>query len=215
MSEKNTKKRNKTYSGIKAVLGGPAKLAFGLKAFGAENMPADRGVLVCANHTAFCDCIVISLATAVQVRYMAKKELFSTPIIGPLVKALGAYPVDRKGGDVGALRKTVAMLESGDAVGVFPQGTRHPGVDPRTTEVRHGVGLIAYRAKCDVIPLFIKTNNNHVCPFKKTHLHFGKPISYEELGFTEGGKDEYKKAAEIIFDRVCTIGESLEGESNG
>ena len=215
MSEKNTKKRNKTYSGIKAVLGGPAKLAFGLKAFGAENMPADRGVLVCANHTAFCDCIVISLATAVQVRYMAKKELFSTPIIGPLVKALGAYPVDRKGGDVGALRKTVAMLESGDAVGVFPQGTRHPGVDPRTTEVRHGVGLMAYRAKCDVVPVYIKTKGNHTRFFKKAEVHFGEPIPYEALQFENGGKEEYKRAAEIIFDRICSIGEGLEDKSNG
>ena len=101
---------NKTYDAYKKVLGGPAKAIFRVKAFGEENVPSDRGVIVCANHTSFSDVIVMSASTDVQVRYMAKKELFSVPIIGALVKALGAYPVDRKGGDVAALRQTVAMI---------------------------------------------------------------------------------------------------------
>lgn len=206
---------NKTYNGVIKTLGGPAKLAFRVKAFGKENVPSDRGVLVCANHTAFCDAIVISVSTPVQVKYMAKKELFSVPVIGPFVKAMGAYPVDRKGGDVAALRKTVALVEEGNAVGIFPQGTRHPHVDPRETEVQSGVGLIAYRAKCDVVPVFIKTKNHHTRFFKKTEVHFGAPIPYDELGFEKGGKEEYKKAAEIIFDRICSIGEDLEEKNNG
>ena len=202
--------KNKTYSTLKKILGGPIRLIFGIKSFGEENIPTDRGVIICANHTALFDVIVMSAASDVQIRYMAKKELFSVPVIGSLVKALGAFPVDRKGGDVAALRKTVAMLEEGNAVGIFPQGTRHAHENPRGTEVRHGVGLIAYRAKCDVVPVYIKTKNNHVRPFKKTELHFGEPIPYTALGFENGGKDEYKNAAEMIFDRICTIGESLE-----
>lgn len=203
-------KKNKTYSTLKKILGGPLRLIFGIKAFGEENVPRDRGVIVCANHTALWDVIVMAVAMDVQVRFMAKKELFSVPVIGWLVKVLGAYPVDRKGGDVAALRKTVSMIGEGNAVGIFPQGTRHPHKNPRDTEVRHGVGLIAYRAKCDVVPVFIKTKGDHVRPFKKTHLYFGEPISYSELGFENGGKEEYKAAAETIFDRVCTIGEGIE-----
>lgn len=206
---------NKTYDAYKKVLGGPAKAIFRVKAFGEENVPSDRGVIVCANHTSFSDVIVMSASTDVQVRYMAKKELFSVPIIGALVKALGAYPVDRKGGDVAALRQTVAMIGEGNAVGIFPQGTRHRGKNPRDTQVQHGVGLIAYRAKCDVVPVFIKTKNNHTHFFGKTEVHFGEVIPYEALGFEKGGKEEYKNAAELIFDRVCSIGENLEGKSNG
>ncbi|MBE6588370.1 MAG: 1-acyl-sn-glycerol-3-phosphate acyltransferase [Ruminococcaceae bacterium] len=202
-------KKNKTYTGFKNVLGGPAKLIFGIKSHGEENIPRDRGVIICANHTALYDVIVMSAATDVQIRYMAKKELFSVPIIGKIITALGAYPVDRKGGDVAALRKTVAMLDEGSAVGIFPQGTRHPHEDPRETEVRHGVGLIAYRAKCDIVPVYIKTKGNHVRPFKKTDIYFGKPIPYEELGFENGGKEEYKNASEKIFDRICTMGEEM------
>ncbi len=207
--EKN-KNFNKTYDAYKKILGGPAKVVFRVKSYGEENVPSDRGVIVCANHTSFSDVIVMSASTDVQVRYMAKKELFSVPIVGALVKALGAYPVDRKGGDVAALRQTVAMIGEGNAVGIFPQGTRHRGKKPRETQVQHGVGLIAYRAKCDVVPVFIKTKNNHTHFFGKTEVHFGKVIPYEELGFEKGGKEEYKNAAELIFDRVCSIGENLE-----
>lgn len=211
MAKKERNKNfNKTYNAYKRLLGGPAKLVYGLKAFGTNNLPADRGVIVCANHTSFSDVIVMSAVTEVQIKYMAKKELFAVPIVGPLVKALGAYPVDRKGGDVAALRKTVALIEDGYAVGIFPQGTRSPGVDPRTTSVQHGVGLIAYRAKCDVVPVYIKTKGNHTKFFKKTQVHFGEIIPYESLGFEKGGKEEYKRASELIFDRICSIGESLE-----
>ena len=203
-------KKNKTYATLKKILGGPLKLVFGVRSFGEENIPEDRGVIICANHTSLFDVIVMAIASRVQIRFMAKKELFSVPVIGPLVRALGAFPVDRKGGDVAALRKTVSMLGEGSAVGIFPQGTRHAHENPRGTEVRHGVGLIAYRAKCDVVPVYIKTKRNHVRPFKKTELHFGEPIPYEALGFENGGKDEYKGAAELIFDRICSIGESLD-----
>ncbi len=206
---------NKTYDAYKKLLGGPAKAVFRIKAFGEENLPADRGVIVCANHTSFSDVIVMSAATDVQIRYMAKKELFSVPIVGALVKSLGAYPVDRKGGDVGALRQTVEMIGEGNAVGIFPQGTRQRYVDPRTTEVQHGVGLIAYRAKCDVVPVFIKTKNNHTHFFGKTEVHFGKVIPFEELQFEKGGREEYKRAAELIFDRVCSVGEAIEEKKNG
>lgn len=210
--EKNCKK---AYDGVVKLFGGPVRALFRIKAYGTENIPRDRGVLICPNHTALWDVLVMSASTDVQIRYMAKKELFKIPVLGWLIKALGAFPVDRKGGDVAAIRKTVSILGEGSHVGIFPQGTRHPHKNPRDTEVRHGVGLIAYRAKCDVLPVYIKTKGNHVRPFKKTEIHFGTPIPFEKLCFSEGGKDEYKKASELIFDRVCTIGESLEEPSNG
>lgn len=210
MAENKKAKKNKAYSFWKGFLGGPIKLIYRIKATGTENVPADRGIIVCANHTSFSDVIIISSATKVQIKYMAKKELFAVPIVGPLVRSLGAYPVDRKGGDVAALRKTVALIEEGNAVGIFPQGTRHPGVDPKETSVQHGVGLIAYRAKCDIVPVYIKTKKHHTRPFGKTRIHFGEPIPFADLGFEKGGKEEYKKASEYIFDKICSIGEGLE-----
>ncbi len=200
------------YKVIRALLGGPVRLIFRVKSEGCEKIPKDRGCIICANHTSLCDVFVISAASDVQVKYMAKKELFSVPVLKSIIKGLGAFPVDRKGGDVAAIRKTVSMIEEGNAVGIFPQGTRHPGENPRDTQVRHGVGLIAYRAKCDIVPVYIKAKKNRVRPFRKSKIYVGEPIPYDSLGFESGGKEEYKRVAELIFDRICTIGENLEKE---
>ena len=171
---------------------------------GVENIP-EGGCILASNHTGFADVLVISAASNRQVRYMAKKELFKIPLLGPLIKALGAYPVDRGGGDVGSIKKTIALVEEGELVGIFPQGHRHSGVDPRTTEIKHGVGMVAYHTKACILPVFIDNKKMHTAMFRKNHVTFGKPIPFEDLAFASGGKTEYMNASRIIFDRVCAI----------
>lgn len=179
-------------------------------AVGTENLPAG-GAILAANHTSFADPIVISCAARRQVRYMAKKELFKTPL-APLIKSLGAYPVDRGGSDVSSIRRTIELVDSGEWVGIFPQGHRHPGEDPRGTEIKPGVGLIAYRSGAPVVPVFIRNKGRRTRIFRRNTVLFGKPISPEELGFSAGGKTEYMNASRILFDRICTLGEEAEEE---
>lgn len=196
------------YDGFYKTFATPIKKLFRLEVKGAENLPdKGEGCLLCANHTSLMDVVVISAGLSRQVRYMAKKELFKIPLLKQLITALGAYPVDRKGADVAAIRKTVGMIEGGELVGIFPQGTRHPYVDPRETEVKNGVGMVAYRAKCKVVPVYIKTKKNHTIMFRKTEVIVGEPIEYDALGFEGGGTKEYKAASEYIFDKICSLGE--------
>lgn len=196
------------YSKVYKALAKPLRAIFSLKVEGETNLENNKGYLLCANHTGLLDVIVLAVSMRRQPRFMGKKELFKIPVLKQLITALGAFPVDRGGNDVGAIRKTISLIEKGELVGMFPQGTRHPGVDPRTTEVKNGAGMIAYRAKCDVIPVYIKTKNNHTMLFRKTTVIFGTPISYEEFGFTDGGTKEYKAASQLIFDRICALGEN-------
>lgn len=198
------------YNNVYKIFAKPFRLMFGLHIHGEENLPEEGGWLVCANHTSALDVIIVSLATRRQVMYMANAELFRVPVVRKLLSSLGAYPVHRGGADVTSIKKAISYLEEGDLVGIFPQGTRRPKVDPRTTPVKHGVGLISYRAKRGVIPMYIKTKNNHVRFFKRTDLYIGAPIEYGELGFTDGGMKEYNAAAELVFDRICTIGETAD-----
>ncbi len=198
------------YSGIYKVLARPVRWLFKCEVENGENLPSEGGAILCANHTSLLDVIIMSAALNRQIRYMAKKELFKVPVLAQLISALGAFPVDRGGADVAAIRKTVSMVEDGELVGIFPQGTRHPGVDPRTTEVKNGVGMIAYRAKSSVVPVYIKTKKNRTMLFRKTKIIVGEPIAYEELGYEKGGNGEYKAASQLIFDRICTLGEKSE-----
>lgn len=199
-----------SYSTVYKVFARPFRALFRIHIHGEENLPADGGYLVCANHTSIFDVVIVSVAVRRQVMYMAKAELFRIPILGRILASLGAYPVNRGMGDVTSIKKSIAFLDNGELVGIFPQGTRRPGVDPRTTPLKHGVGMIAYRAKAGVIPMYIKTKNHHVRFFKRTDLYIGSPIEYGELGFTEGGMKEYNAAAGKVFDRICSLGEEEE-----
>ena len=66
--------------------------------------------------------------------------------------------------------------------------------------------MVAYRSGCDVIPVFIETKGNKYGIFKRVHIHYGKPIKRSELGFENGGTEEYKTATEIIFSRLIALG---------
>ena len=204
--KKKTKDTTPLYSFLKPIVGGLFRLLFGVKVIGAENVPKDGGVLLCPNHIAAVDVISIGAVCPRQITCIAKKELFDIPVLGGLVKALGAVKIDRGGADVGAIKVAVSTLESGKVVTIFPQGHRCPGVNPATTKVHHGAALIAYHAKCDVIPVTINIKGAKYGLFKRTEVIFGKPMSYDELGFTSGGRDEYAAATKKIFDEVVKNG---------
>ena len=173
---------------------------------GKENIPREGGVLLCPNHLAAIDVITVGVASPRQITCIAKKELFSIPLLGGLIKALGAVKIDRGGADVGAIKAAVSAIENGRTVVIFPQGHRCPGVNLESTEIRHGAGFISYHAKCDVIPVCINVKKGKYGIFRKTEIIFGAPIRYSSLGFNQGGRDEYAAATKKVFDEIITLG---------
>lgn len=191
------------YETMYKIFARPVKWLYRIKTVGEENIP-EGGCIIAANHTAFSDVLLISAAAKRQVRYMAKAELFKTPL-KPLITALGAYPVSRGGADVGSIKKTIALLSEGELVGIFPQGHRYGKQDPRYTEIKSGIGMIAYHAKTTVVPVFIDNKRGKTGILRRNTVIFGAPVSFEELGYTSGGKVEYMNAAKHIFRCVCEL----------
>lgn len=202
------------YDNIIKSLAGAVSALYRIEVVGAENIPEDTertqmpGFLLCSNHIANLDPVVIVAAIRIKINWMAKESLFKIPVLAPLIRALGAYPVNRASGDVGAIKRTIAQLKECKSVGIFPQGHRQPGVDPRTTEFRHGAGMIAYRAGCDVLPVAIETKSRKLKLFSKTVIIVGERIPFAQLGLEEGNTEAYKRATELIFDRICKLGEA-------
>ena len=204
---KKTRAITPFFTVMKFIFGPIFRFFLNIKAYGTENVPKDKGVLFCTNHIAAVDIIGIGATCPRQITSIAKKELFSIPVLGWIIKWLGAVKIDRGGSDVGAIKTSVTAIEDGKIVTIFPQGHRYPGVNPETTPVKHGAGLIAYHAKCDVVPVSIKLKGGKYALFRRTEIIYGKPITYSELGFTQGGRDEYQRATEKIFAEVIRLGE--------
>lgn len=199
---------SKFYENIYKALAKPVRRFYRAKTYDGDKMPMTGGCLVCSNHTGLHDVIVLAACMKRQPRYMAKRELFKIPLLKQLITALGAFPIDRKGADVGAIKTAISMIKSGEAVTVFPQGTRYKGIDPRETEPKNGVGMIAYRTMVPVVPVYIRTKKNHTLPFRRTEIICGDPIMPEEFGFEHGGTEEYSRAAEYIFNKICDLADT-------
>ncbi len=208
--------KSKAYIGIRKWLLNPVKFFFRIHAHDASNEPReeDGPYIICSNHISNADPVFLCAATSEQQpHFMAKKELFKVPVVNSIVKALGAYPVDRKGADVGAIRKTIRMLGEGKCIGIFPQGHRFMGVYPRDTEVKSGLGMIAAKSGATVLPCYIKMKKRKWSLFRRVDVYIGKPITAEELAYNPEAQGEYLRISNYVFDRICTIGDAVDAEN--
>ena len=199
------KPKSNFYSRAKVIVAPLYRFFMRVKATGVENVPKDGGVILCSNHIAAVDVISIGSVCPRQLTFVAKKELFSVPVLGKIVKALGAIPVDRGANDVSAIRSSVTAAEEGKVLSIFPQGHRYPGVDPASTPTHNGAALIAYHSKCDVIPVCIDIKGGKYGFGRRVNVIFGKRIKYEDLRFINGGLDEYKAATAKIFNEINAL----------
>ena len=184
-----------------------------------ENIPEEGAVMFCSNHMAAKDPILIGASCPRRITFIAKKELFKIPLLGYLIKKMGAVPLDRGGSDLSAIRTSVNVLKNGEALAIFPQGHRYPGVHPGTTPTKNGAALLAYRAKCDIVPVFIKTKGFKYHFLGKVEITFGKPIPYSALGFCNGGNEEYERATSLVYREILKLGgldsDGVNCEENG
>ena len=206
---------NKFYKFIYTTFRGLFKFLLRMEIKGTEFEPKNGPFLVCSNHQSNNDKICVAASMKNQLRFFAKKSLFKTPIVRHFVKAMGAYPADKSSirSSVSGIKESVKLLEAGSIVAMYPQGHRYIGQDPRHTPLMSGAGMIAYRAKCDVLPCCICTADYRTRFFRKTQIVFGEVIKYEELGFVNGGKEEYERATKIIYDRIMALLDKQELEN--
>ncbi len=203
---KKQKKKN-FYERMYDKLAGFIRKVFRIQVFGMENEPPEGGYIACPNHISFFDPVICAVAVKRQLHFMAKKELFSVPILGKLITSLGAFPVDRTGSSVGTIKQTIGLLRDGNAVGIFPQGHRFAGEEPASTRehIKTGAAMTAFRAGVPIVPMYIETKKNKVRMFRPIRIYVGKPLTLDEMGLLKGGTEEYERAVNLVFDRILEL----------
>ncbi len=175
---------------------------------GRENVPEDGVFFVCANHISNWDPVLVAIAVKRPIHFMAKAELFRNPLLGKLLRALGAFPVDRDAVDIGAIKTALTHIKHDEPLGIFPQGKRFRGERPETRDIKSGVGMMVYRTEAPVVPIAIYTKDYRVRLFRRTHVHVGKPILFEEFEAGAKSPEEYQRISNFIFDRIRSLDES-------
>jgi glycerol-3-phosphate dehydrogenase (NAD(P)+) len=124
---------------------------FRMERIGREHIPASGPLIIASNHRSFMDPFVIGMMLRRPTYFVAKSELFRNPVVAWLLNALGAFPVDRGHGDRDAMVTARAILERGDVVVIFPEGTRtRPGA---LGAPKRGVGRLALETGAPVVPV--------------------------------------------------------------
>jgi glycerol-3-phosphate dehydrogenase (NAD(P)+) len=158
-------------------------LYFRLSRIGREHIPQEGPVIFASNHRSFLDPFVLGTMVRRPVYYMAKKELFKNPVISWLLSALGAFPVDRGRGDQDSMRTAREILERGDCVLIFPEGTRvRPGPLGRA---KRGVGRLALETGAPVVPLAVFGSERvrrgwRIRPYK-VRIRAGRPLRFPQV----------------------------------
>lgn len=185
------------YSFARSLVNSVLGPIYRIEVIGKENMPADGGVLLCANHIDNLDPPVVGITAPRPVHFMAKEELFSVPLLGKIVPHLNAFPVKRGMSDREALRKGLGILKDGKVLGLFPEGTRS-----KTGEMGKGLagaGFFALRSDAHVVPCAI------IGPykaFKKLKVVYGKPIDMESI---KEKKLNAEQATDLIMGEIQAL----------
>jgi glycerol-3-phosphate dehydrogenase (NAD(P)+) len=155
---------------------------FRLRRLGREHVP-DGGVVLAANHRSFLDPFAIGYCINRPIYFVAKQELFDNPILGWILNCMGAFPIRRGGADEESMATALRLLERGEAVVIFPEGTRI-----RTGSLgkpKRGVGRLALQSGAPVVPVAItgseRARRGWLIRPVKVHVRCGPPLTFPRV----------------------------------
>lgn len=158
-------------------------LFFRIRYSGVENIPREGPVLLVSNHQSHLDPPLIGAGVPRTVSYLARKTLFSNPFFSRLIRSYGAIPLDLEN-PLGGLKEGLRRLRCGDAILIFPEGTRSP--DGEIHPFRKGFRMLATRSQAVIVPVAIDgayqswPRSRKLPRPGRVRVHFGRGIVPEE-----------------------------------
>lgn len=141
------------YDAVRTVAMAVFTLGFSYRYEGTRHVPRSGPALLVANHQSFLDPLVVGMATNRHLVYLARKTLFRRSMFAAAIRSLNAVPIDQEGVGKEGIRAVLNELHKGNAVLVFPEGSRTR--DGKMHELRPGIHLLIKRAQAPIVPVGI------------------------------------------------------------
>ena len=178
-------------------------ILFRPKILGLENIPAEGGFILSANHVSNWDPPFLGTFSSRPVCYMAKEELFKNPVFGAAIRALNAFPVRRGAADKTAIKNAVKILKESKCLGLFPEGTRSK--TGKIGKAESGVSILAAMTKVPIVPAAIVNTEKIFSAdekFPRLVLVIGRPIYFNG---NAKDKDELSNFAQMVMGKVSDL----------
>ncbi|MBE3597086.1 MAG: 1-acyl-sn-glycerol-3-phosphate acyltransferase [Hydrogenibacillus sp.] len=192
------------YALLKPIAVALIKLYHRLEVFGREHVDRRTHHIVVGNHVSNLDPIYIAAFYPRKLHFMAKRELFQYPILRRLLRSLGAFPVDRAGRDLSAVRAALRLLQDGRSIGLFPEGTRTRSFAERA--FKEGAAYFSIKSGVPVLPVVIfgtaqamPKGRRMILP-AKVRIAYGPPLMPEEGDTPEAFAERIKAALKTLLD---------------
>lgn len=166
-----------------------------LRKSGIENVPKNGPVILAVNHKSNLDPVVAAITCPRHLNFMAKSELFTNKIFGSLISKLGAFPVHRGKGDIGAIKTAFKIFKQDGVMLIFPEGGRVRNNEKR--KAKPGVAMIAQKAGVPVIPVLIDGDYKFM---HKVTVRYGKPIIFDKDKKCSG--EEIQQMADNVLEEI-------------
>ncbi|MBI2939657.1 MAG: 1-acyl-sn-glycerol-3-phosphate acyltransferase [Chloroflexi bacterium] len=185
-----------------------------LQVVGIERVPREGPLILISNHLHFVDPPLIGGVMPRKVIFMAKEEAFRTPILGWVVSAYEAFPVRRGEPDRKAIRKAISVLQSGKALGIFPEGTRSK--TGQLTPAHPGAALVAARTGAPILPVALVGTDQFlgwpsILQRRTVQVRIGEPFAFR----SEAGGLSRERLVELTDQMMAAIAALLPPERRG
>lgn len=198
-----------TYRITRAICFVAFKVCFRFRVKGIDNVPKEGPFIAAGNHVSYLDPIAVAVAVPRPLHFMARDTLFRVPIFGSYLRAAAIYPVKRGSGDLKAMKDSLRLLKQGNAIGMFPEGTRIPG--PGFGKAEPGVGMLAARSGVPVVPVFIKGGGEawpkraRFIKLRPMEARIGKPLKFEAHRDGIGRREAYQEFSDKIMESIALL----------
>jgi len=195
------------YTLVRALALLALKVLCRLQVAGREHVPAQGAIILAANHVSNVDPVVVGCAVRRKLHYMAKEELFRHPVFAWFLRRIQVFPISRGQADPSAFKRSLALLRSGEALLVFPEGTRGDG--RHLQPGRPGAGMLALRSRCPVAPIYLEgtaavmPRGARVPRPAAVRVWIGTPLVFQQPAGE--GREPYEAVSQEIMDGIARL----------
>ena len=185
------------------------RIFFRFRVIHRERMIQSGPVILAMNHQSYLDPPLAGTACDRAIYFLARRTLLNVPLLGWVLPKLNVIPVNQEGVDRSAIKAVIRVLQAGNGVLVFPEGSRTP--DGTLQPAEPGMGLVIAKTLAPVVPMRI-FGAREALPRSGGRLRFvpitvviGEPIFFIAADIQPGGKDMYARLSDRVMKAIAAL----------